>query len=97
MPPGSPTSVWMPTTAASTSAVGLHRESLTLYRELGDKAGTALVLIDLGLALHRLDDHRGAAALFEESLALNRALDNRDGIAWCLARHLPHLSEYQPG
>jgi tetratricopeptide (TPR) repeat protein len=57
----------------------LLEESLALFRDLGDKGGSAMSLRSLGRAATDQGDYRRAAALFDESLALSRDLgDNRD-------------------
>ncbi|HLO14763.1 MAG TPA: tetratricopeptide repeat protein [Anaerolineales bacterium] len=58
----------------------LYEESLVLYRDLGDKAGTALSLNWLGTAAFYQGDYVAARRLLEEGLALYRELDNKGGI-----------------
>jgi Tetratricopeptide repeat len=47
----------------------LFEESLALYRGLGDDAGVAAVLVELGQVARAQGDHDHAAALSEEGLA----------------------------
>jgi non-specific serine/threonine protein kinase len=58
----------------------LYEESLVLYRDLGDKAGTALSLHSLGNAAVYQGDYAAARRLLEEGLALYRELDDKGGI-----------------
>lgn len=62
----------------------LARESLALFRELGDKRGIGLSLNRLGIAAWRQADFPTARVLMEEDLALYRELGNPDRIAWSL-------------
>jgi transposase len=62
----------------------LLEESLTLYRDLGDKRGMACVLRGLGNTLSFRGDHELAEPLYYESLALFREVDDAWGIAWML-------------
>jgi predicted ATPase/class 3 adenylate cyclase len=59
-------------------------QSLALWRELGDRAGTAEVLNNLGDLNRQLGDRRTAQVMVEESLALFRAVADRRGIAHAL-------------
>jgi tetratricopeptide (TPR) repeat protein len=58
----------------------LH-ESATLFRQLEDKRGLSLPLETLGRLAWRRGDHKAAVALWEESLALNRASGDPVGTA----------------
>ncbi|MDP9365540.1 MAG: tetratricopeptide repeat protein, partial [Chloroflexota bacterium] len=61
-------------------ATALLTEALRLYRRLGDAAGAAGALDDLGIvALYRCD-HERASTLHEESLALFEALEDAHGV-----------------
>ncbi len=62
----------------------LSEESLSLYREMGDRKGIADALNVLGLVTDHRGDARRAAALYAESLALYRELGNAWGIATSL-------------
>jgi predicted ATPase/DNA-binding XRE family transcriptional regulator len=55
-------------------AAELFEEALALYRELGDEAGVAAVLVELGQVVRTQGDHDRAAELSEESLELGRRL-----------------------
>ena len=66
--------------------MALNEESLSLYESLGDKAGMALALINLGDVAHKQGDKERAAVLYEEALALHRELGNERGAARALAR-----------
>jgi predicted ATPase/transposase/DNA-binding XRE family transcriptional regulator len=66
------------------SATTLLEQSLTLYRDLGDKRGIACALRGLGNTLSFRGDHELAEPLRYESLALFREIDDAWGIAWML-------------
>ena len=55
-------------------AAGLFKESLALYRGLGDDTGVAAVLAELGQVARAQGDHERALELSEEGLALGRRL-----------------------
>lgn len=59
----------------------LHEESLALYRELGDKAGMASALNNLGTISQEQGDYIRARRPLEESLALLEELGDRRGFA----------------
>ncbi len=59
-------------------------ESLVLRRELGDKTGTSMVLVDLGTVAGDRGDPAQAAAFFEKSLRLKRELGDMWGTALVL-------------
>jgi predicted ATPase len=59
-------------------------ESLALFREAGDRAGTAGSLGQLGLAAEQRGEFDRAQHLHEESLALRREIDDRRGVATAL-------------
>jgi tetratricopeptide (TPR) repeat protein len=61
-------------------AATYYEESLTLYRELGDKRGIAFALTNLGHTAHALGEAREAAAHYRESLPLCRSIANSMGI-----------------
>jgi non-specific serine/threonine protein kinase len=63
-----------------TAARALLEESLTIFRELGDKRGIAGSLRSLGWAAHDQGDLGAARVIWEESLALFRGLDLKQGI-----------------
>jgi predicted ATPase/transcriptional regulator with XRE-family HTH domain len=59
--------------------------SVSLYREVGDKAGLAEALYELGaVAEHAYNDYEVACTLQKESVALLRELGNMWGVAWAL-------------
>ena len=62
----------------------LLEESLALYRDLGDYAGTAFTLLVLGRIAVSQGDRKRGATLVEESLALSRQQGNEWGIARAL-------------
>jgi tetratricopeptide (TPR) repeat protein len=68
------------------AARALHEESLALYREIGDKAGIASCLNNLGNVAREQGNYPAARALYEESLTLYREIGDKRGIAECLAR-----------
>lgn len=75
-------------------ASSLHRESLALFAELGDKWGMAIAKDNLGLAAEAHCDADRAVALFEQGLALRREMGDRQGIAQSLA-HLARVAHRQ--
>jgi predicted ATPase/DNA-binding CsgD family transcriptional regulator len=64
-------------------------ESLSIYRELGDKRGLALLLSGLGVVLFAQKDVITARTRLEESLALAREVGDR----WVLAYSLQNLGD----
>ncbi|MFQ5794233.1 MAG: tetratricopeptide repeat protein [Candidatus Bipolaricaulia bacterium] len=62
----------------------LWEESLTLFRELGDKWGIARLVRNLGYVAAEQDDLGQAAELFEEGLALAREQEDKEVIAHLL-------------
>jgi predicted ATPase/class 3 adenylate cyclase len=65
-------------------ARALCQESLTIWRELGNKQGIATVLNQLGEMEWERGNYADARALCEESLALRRELGDPGSIAGCL-------------
>jgi uncharacterized protein HemY len=59
-------------------------ESLVLFRELGDRAGVADVLAELGQCAVAQEQFERAALQFEESLGLLQATGNRAGVLYVL-------------
>ena len=59
-------------------------ESLGLFRDVGDMAGSAETLSDFGMLFQMRGNYERANALLDESLALFRTLDNTHGITMCL-------------
>jgi predicted ATPase/class 3 adenylate cyclase len=70
--------------AADSQAIMLLEESLTLYRELGDRQGSAWALHWLGQVAIDANDLGRAATLATESLALFRDCGERGGSGWAL-------------
>ena len=62
----------------------LHEESLSIRRELGDRAGIASCLTNLGSIALEQGEYGSARALLTEGLAIRRELANRLGLAECL-------------
>jgi tetratricopeptide (TPR) repeat protein len=67
-----------------TRARQLAEESLALYRDLGNRQGMALSLLNLGEATARLGNAAAGRSLLEESVALFRELRYKPGLAWAL-------------
>lgn len=65
-------------------ARALAESSIKLYREIGDKQGVGMALIDLGATLHLEGKEEEAIESCEESLRLLRATGDRSGIAYAL-------------
>jgi predicted ATPase/class 3 adenylate cyclase/Tfp pilus assembly protein PilF len=63
------------------AARSLYEESLSLYRELGDKRGISGSLSNLGIMAQQQGDYAAARSLYEESLALSRESGNKRGIS----------------
>jgi DNA-binding CsgD family transcriptional regulator/tetratricopeptide (TPR) repeat protein len=61
------------------------RESLLLFRELGDQQGIALSLFLLSVVPLMKGDSITARSLTEEALALFRAMDDKERVAWSLS------------
>jgi tetratricopeptide (TPR) repeat protein len=75
-------------------ARALFEESLAIWRELGDKAGSASALNNLGWMGWRLSEYAAGRAYSEESLALYRELGDTQGIAAAL-NNLGWLAHHQ--
>lgn len=67
------------------SAAPLSEESLALFRELNDRRGLAVALINAGLVTHAHGDYARAMAYFEESLPICSEVGWRHSIALCLS------------
>jgi predicted ATPase/class 3 adenylate cyclase/DNA-binding CsgD family transcriptional regulator len=65
-------------------AEALYEESLVLYQTLGDMAGTALALSQLGEIAASRGHFAVANTRTEEALALYREMGDKQGIAWSL-------------
>jgi tetratricopeptide (TPR) repeat protein len=69
-----------------------YEESLAIERELGNRAGIASSLHQLGVLHHLQGEYPQARQRYEESLAVERELGNRAGIASSL-HQLGRLAE----
>ena len=67
-----------------TQAEALCRESLGLFRALGDRQSSATSLIELGYAAWQRSDYAAARSLVEEAVALCREMDDQDGMTLAL-------------
>ncbi|HXM56632.1 MAG TPA: tetratricopeptide repeat protein [Candidatus Dormibacteraeota bacterium] len=56
-------------------SIARHEESLTIYRELGDRRGVVACLRGLALAAGNQGDHRRAIELLEEAVPMLRGMD----------------------
>ncbi|MBK9605214.1 MAG: tetratricopeptide repeat protein [Betaproteobacteria bacterium] len=65
-------------------AWALHEKSLTIMRELGDRFGTAMNLVNLGDVARELGDIVNAEALSVESMGIMRELGSQIGMASAL-------------
>ncbi|HKP51872.1 MAG TPA: tetratricopeptide repeat protein [Chloroflexia bacterium] len=63
------------------TARSLHKQSLALRRQLGDKQRTASSLNNLALVVHQQGEYREAFDLLAESLEICRELDDKADIA----------------
>jgi predicted ATPase/DNA-binding CsgD family transcriptional regulator len=72
----------------------LSRESLTLCRELGDRAGIAFSLYLLGMLASTTGNPTTARMHTEEALVLFREVGDKGGIAWSLS-NLAEFMSYQ--
>jgi hypothetical protein len=59
-------------------------ESLTLYRELGNKSGQAMVLADLAMIIVQQGDQLRATRLYNEALVIAWQIGDRRRVAFCL-------------
>jgi tetratricopeptide (TPR) repeat protein/CHAT domain-containing protein len=62
-------------------ALSLFEESLRIFRDLGDKKSTAIVLFNMGKSLNALGRYERSLAVLQESLRINRGLNDLQGIA----------------
>ena len=67
------------------TAQSLLEESLSLYKELGDKRGIAYVSTSMGHIPSIQGDTSKARSLYEDALAIFKALDDKQGIARTLS------------
>jgi len=73
---------------------GWYEQSLDLFRELGDRYGTALTLYALGEVTRQLGNYEDAQRFHEEGLATREALGDQRGIADSLGG-LSSIAAYQ--
>ena len=66
--------------------LGLHERSLELYEGLGDRAGRAFALVNLGDAAMESGAPKRAASLYEAGLKLYQELGNEGGVSRALGR-----------
>jgi len=66
------------------ATVELAEESLSIYREVGDKQGAAPVLIKLGNAATEAGDYEIASGFLEEALTIWQELNDKHGTARAL-------------
>lgn len=71
----------------------LLKESLALWRQIGDQKGIAMALSNLGPMLLRQGDYSGATAMLEEALGVRRQLPERRGLIATLMNLAITLSE----
>ena len=62
----------------------VFKESLALYREIGNKQGIAYPLMHLGEMALNQGDYAQARALLKESLEIGREIGDKKGIAYSL-------------
>jgi predicted ATPase len=72
----------------------LGKESLALYRELGDAAGITDTLNQLGWLAKERGNYTSASILYTEALELSRETKNKTGNAWAL-HGLAYVTMYQ--
>jgi predicted ATPase/DNA-binding XRE family transcriptional regulator len=65
----------------TTAAHSLHKESLTMYRELEHQGGRAAALFGLGRVARLQHDYDAARRFYEESLTIRRELGDKYAIA----------------
>jgi non-specific serine/threonine protein kinase len=80
------------------AAQPLLEESLAIYRELGDKHGIAIAMINLSNVVNDRRDFATARSLLEASLAVLRELGDKRGIGLALnnlgAHHMSVVGDY---
>ncbi|MGQ0549499.1 MAG: tetratricopeptide repeat protein [Armatimonadota bacterium] len=62
-----------------------YEESMALYRQVGERRGLAIILIQLGLAAMRRSNYAAAKDLLEQGLALGREQGNKQSTARALS------------
>lgn len=76
------------------AAHSYFKESLTIYRRLGEKRGSAKALNGLGIMAALRADYEIAHAFYKESLAIRRELEDKGGIA-CSLTNLGEMARCQ--
>ena len=79
------TSVFAATQEGWEHAIDLAEQASILYRELGDRRGTALALRDIGAAMTHKGDHADARRCYEESAEVFREIGDRALLATAIA------------
>jgi predicted ATPase len=72
-----------------TSARGMYMESLSIFREIGNKWGISRALRNLGSLSYRSGDYAGSREIFLEALTIQRELDDW----WLMGRSLNFLGD----
>jgi predicted ATPase len=65
-------------------AAATYEQTLTIYREVGDRRGEGHTLSNLGLALREQGAYAGARRYFDQALQLYQEIGDRDGAAHVL-------------
>jgi tetratricopeptide (TPR) repeat protein/transcriptional regulator with XRE-family HTH domain len=73
--------LYLDETSRWTEALAVHGHALTAARSIGDRAGEASALRNLGIAAGALGRQDEAIDRFEQSLAIREELGDRDGMA----------------
>jgi tetratricopeptide (TPR) repeat protein len=66
------------------AAKALHEESLSLCRDMGNKLGIAIALLNLGFEAYLQEKYVTARVLCEESLVLSKEMDEKQVMAYAL-------------
>ena len=66
------------------TANALLKESLAMWRELGDRQNIAMALVNLGFVACSQEEYQSAAAYVAESLTIRQELEDKRGIAYAL-------------
>jgi tetratricopeptide (TPR) repeat protein len=79
------------------SAKEFFRRSLGLSREIGDRAGEARTLNNIGTVHGAVGDYSNALTYFEQSLGINRELGNKEGeLLTCYNIGINYLEQADP-
>ena len=73
-----------PPPSVGNQEMSLLEQSLTLFREVGDKFGIAQCLLSLAGSREMEDDYKQAIIVAEEQLAVRKEIGDQDGIATAL-------------